>query len=159
MSVILIMSYIISLVLILQPEVYVLWLPSSGTPSSTPFIYNHAWTYSSAEDRKVIWGISIFLEASPVTQTVKNLPAVRETGAQSLGWEDPLEKGMAVHSTIFAWRTPWTGAWWATAHGVARSWTRLNDFHTVFFRGRGLCHPVYQSFPPCYQSFFYGVCP
>ena len=43
-----------------------------------------------------------------MTQTVKNLPAVRETGAQSLGWEDPLEKGMAVHSTIFAWRTPWT---------------------------------------------------
>ena len=43
MSVIFIMSYIISLVLILQPEVYVLWLPSSGTPSSTPFICNHRY--------------------------------------------------------------------------------------------------------------------
>ena len=43
-----------------------------------------------------------------MAQTVKNLPAVRETGAQPLGWEDPLEKGMAIHSTILAWRTPWT---------------------------------------------------
>jgi len=39
---------------------------------------------------------------------VKNLPAVQETWARSLGWEDPLEKGMATHSSIFAWRTPWT---------------------------------------------------
>ena len=39
---------------------------------------------------------------------VKNLPAVRETQVQSLGWEDPLEKGMAVHSSILAWRIPWT---------------------------------------------------
>ena len=39
---------------------------------------------------------------------VKNLPAVQETWARSLGWEDPLEKGMATHSSIFAWRTPRT---------------------------------------------------
>ena len=40
--------------------------------------------------------------------TVKNLPVVQETQVQSLGWEDPLEKGMATHSRIPAWRTSWT---------------------------------------------------
>ena len=43
-----------------------------------------------------------------VTQTVKNIPAMRETRLPSLGWEDPLEKGMATHSSILAWRIPWT---------------------------------------------------
>ena len=41
-------------------------------------------------------------------QTVKNPPAVQETWVQSLGWEDPLEKGRATHSNILAWRIPWT---------------------------------------------------
>ena len=39
---------------------------------------------------------------------VKNLPAMQEMQVQSLGWEDPLEKGMATHSSILAWRIPWT---------------------------------------------------
>ena len=39
---------------------------------------------------------------------VKNLPAMQKTGVQSLGWEDRLEKGMATHSRILAWRIPWT---------------------------------------------------
>ena len=45
--------------------------------------------------------------ASLVAQSVKNLPAVQETQVQSLGWEDPLEKEMAPHSSILAWRIPW----------------------------------------------------
>ena len=45
---------------------------------------------------------------SLVAQMGKNLPAVQETRVQSLGWEDPLEKGMATHSSIFAWEIPWT---------------------------------------------------
>ena len=45
--------------------------------------------------------------ASLVAQMVKNLPAVWETWVQSLGWEDPMEKGMATHSSILAWRIPW----------------------------------------------------
>ena len=45
--------------------------------------------------------------ASLVTQLVKNLPAMGETSVQSLGWEDPLEKGKASHSSILAWRIPW----------------------------------------------------
>ena len=46
--------------------------------------------------------------ASLVAQSVKSLPAVQETRVRSLGWEDPLEKGKATHSSIFAWRIPWT---------------------------------------------------
>ena len=43
-----------------------------------------------------------------VAQLGKNLPAIRESWVQSLGWEDPLEKGKATHSGILAWRIPWT---------------------------------------------------
>ena len=43
-----------------------------------------------------------------LAQLVKNVPAMRETWVQSLGWEDPLEKGKATHSSILAWRIPWT---------------------------------------------------
>ena len=43
-----------------------------------------------------------------VAQTVKHLPTMRETRVQSLGWEDLLEKEMATHSSILAWKTPWT---------------------------------------------------
>ena len=46
--------------------------------------------------------------ASLVAQTVKNLPVMRETQVRSLGWEDPLEQGIATHSSILAWRIPWT---------------------------------------------------
>ena len=60
---------------------------------------------------------------SLVAQLVKKLPAMWETWVQSLGWEDPLEKGKATHSSILAWRIPWT------VHGVAKSWTWLSDFH------------------------------
>ena len=48
------------------------------------------------------------LRASWVAQTVKNLPALQETQIRSLGWEDPLEKGVATHSSILAWKVPWT---------------------------------------------------
>ena len=47
-------------------------------------------------------------KASLVAQMVKNLPAVQETCVRSLGQEDPLEKKMAIHSSILAWRIPWT---------------------------------------------------
>ena len=43
-----------------------------------------------------------------VAQTVKNPPAMQKTWVQSLGWKDPLKKGMAAHSSILAWRIPWT---------------------------------------------------
>ena len=46
--------------------------------------------------------------ASLLAQSVKNLPAMQETQVQSLGWEDPLEKEMTTHSSILAWKIPWT---------------------------------------------------
>ena len=46
--------------------------------------------------------------ASPVAQLAKNLPALQEIWIRSLGWQDPLEKGKAAHSSILAWRIPWT---------------------------------------------------
>ena len=70
--------------------------------------------------------------------TVKNLPAMQETQARSLGWEDPLEKGMATHPSIIAWIG---GAWQATVHGVAESWTWLLVTDTFHFL------PV--GFPKC----------
>ena len=62
--------------------------------------------------------------ASLIAQLVKNLPVMWETWVWSQGWEDPLEKGKAIHSSILAWRIPWT-----TVQGVTKSRTRLNNFH------------------------------
>ena len=55
-----------------------------------------------------------------MAQRVKNLPAMRETWVQSLGWEDPLEKGMATHSSISGLENSMD----CIAHGVAKSWTQ-----------------------------------
>ena len=49
--------------------------------------------------------------ASLVAQLVKNPPAMQETGVRSLGWKDPREKAMATHSSILAWKVPWTSIW------------------------------------------------
>ena len=58
----------------------------------------------------------------------KESAAMRETWVQSLGWEDPLEEGMATRSSILAWRIPIDrGAWRATVHEVARSRIQLNN--------------------------------
>ena len=58
--------------------------------------------------------------ASLVAQLLMNLPAMQGTWVQSLGLEDPLEKGKATHSSILAWRI---------VHGVTKSWTQLSEFH------------------------------
>ena len=56
--------------------------------------------------------------ASLATPMVKNLPAMQENWVQFLGWEDPLEEGVATHSSILGWRIPMDrGAWQATIHG------------------------------------------
>ena len=62
--------------------------------------------------------------ASMVAQMVKNLPVMWETWVLSLGWEDPLEKDMATHSSILAWSIPMDRrAWQAIVHGVTKSQT------------------------------------
>ena len=68
-----------------------------------------------------------YFGASLVAQLVKNSPSVWETWVQSLGWEDPLEKGTATHSSILAWRTPWTGIPsgvkdWETSTSLVLKW-------------------------------------
>ena len=86
---------------------------NAGDPSSIPGLER-----SSGE------GISYPLQyswASLVTQLVKNQPAMKETSFQSLGWEDSLEKGKAIHSSILAWRIP----------GVANRYTLLSNFHLL----------------------------
>ena len=68
-------------------------------------------------------------QASLGAQMVKSLPAVQETWVPSLGQEGPLEKELATHSSILAWKIPQTeepGG--ATVHGVAKSQTQLSDF-------------------------------
>ena len=65
--------------------------------------------------------------ASLVAQWVKNSPAMQKTQVQSLGWEDPLEEEMATHSSILAWRIPWTeepGG--LQSMGWQKSWTQLS---------------------------------
>ena len=59
---------------------------------------------------------------------VKNPPAVQDTWVRSLGWDDPLEEGMATHSSILPWRIPMDkGAWQATVHVVEKSQTQLSN--------------------------------
>ena len=60
------------------------------------------------DDNNAFYNSFQFTGASLVTQMVKNLPVMLETQVQSLGQEDLLEKGMATHSSILAWRIPWT---------------------------------------------------
>ena len=64
-------------------------------------------------------------QVSLMAQLVKNLSAMWETWLQSLGWEDPMENGMATYSSIPTWRIPWT----VQSMWVAKSWTRLSYFH------------------------------
>ena len=65
----------------------------------------------------------VLTRASLIPQLVKNLPVMQETWVRFLCREDPLEKGKATHSSILAWRVPWTSPW------VSRSLTQLSDFH------------------------------
>ena len=90
----------------------------------------------------LIWPLRL-LEAFLVAQKVKNLPAMQETLVWSLGKEDPLEKGMATHSSSFAWRIPWTEELGRLqsmgSHRVRHNWvanTLTFSFHS-WKRGEG----------------------
>ena len=75
-----------------------------------------------------------------MAQTVKNLPAIWETCVHSLGWDDPLEEGMATHSSVPDLENSTDkGAWWATVHGVTKDLdmtehSRLHTATTVYYR-------------------------
>ena len=96
-----------------------------------------------------VYGLSWWL-------SVRNLPAMQEaqeTQVLSLGREDPLKKGMVMHSSILAWGIPWRGAWRATVPGVVKSQTQLKRLSTH----PSICMPVLisQFFPPFSPS----LCP
>ena len=100
--------------------------------------------------------------ASLVAHLVKNPPAKQETWVWSLGWEDPLQKGMATHSSILAWRIPWTGGLysvglqrvghnWATNTLKLCQWCAINlilfILSTVFKVIHVYIHPILLSIP------------
>ena len=66
------------------------------------------------------------IEASVVSQMVKNLPAMQETQVWCPGREDPLKKEMATHSSVLAWRIPWTEEPGGSGQ-IAKNWTQLSD--------------------------------
>ena len=110
--------------------IYLLHLePYSHPPNPTPVGHQRApsWAPRAIEQVPTNW-------ASLVAQTVKNLPEMKGTQAQFLGWENPLEKGMATHSSVLAWRIPWT----EEPGGVqsmgwqSRTGTRLSRPHCPF---------------------------
>ena len=115
-------------------------LPFSGgssPPRDQTFILSPAWA-----SRFLALAPPTSLVASPVAQTAKRLPTMRETQVRSLGQEDPLEKEMATHSSIHAWKVPWTEdpgglqsmGWqtvrhnWATSLSLSHPWCSLKVF-------------------------------
>ena len=91
---------------------------------------------------------SFAIGASLVAQRLKRLPAMRETWIQSLGREDPLEKGNVNRLQYSCLENPMDGgAWWATVHGVAKSQTRLSDF--TFFHLLLFSPILKAAFSPC----------
>ena len=98
---------------------------NAGDPISIPGLGR-----STAEGRGYLLQYSW---ASLVAQMVKKSPAMRETWVRSLGWEDPLEKGKATHSSILAWRILWT-VHECIVQGVVKSWTRLRDSLFIIHR-------------------------
>ena len=113
----------LSLSHLLLPSCFIpLSLPPSLLPSFLPFSLPSLFVRNN----------------TPVAQTVKNLPPVWETWVRSLGLEDPLEKGMATHSSIFAWKTPGIeepgGLLSMGLHRVGQDWA-TNTFTFICFRG------------------------
>ena len=113
---------------------------SEGDPSSIP------WLGRSAGE-----GMGYTLQhtwASLVAQLVKNPPAMQETWVQSLGWEDPLEKEKATHSSILAWRIPWT----VLSMGSQRVGHNWATFTFIFIFKRWYCESAALNMPANLES-------
>ena len=83
-----------------------IWLSYKGVDE--PRAYYTEWNESETDKYRILMHICGIEGASLVTRVIKNLPAVQEIWVWSLDQEDPLEKGTAIHSSILAWRIPWT---------------------------------------------------
>ena len=83
------------------------WQLSGNSFMAQPWLWSGSFLLPALYD----WNITLcsyILQASLAVQMVKNPPAMQETWVWSLGWEDPLEEGKATHSSVLAWRIPWT---------------------------------------------------
>ena len=88
------------------------------------------------------------IRVSLMAQMVKNLPAMQKTWVQSVGWEDPLEKGIVTHSTILAWRIAWIEA--SGGHRVAKHWTQLKQVSMHVKQTHNLGQGIYfEAHFPC----------
>ena len=96
-------------------------VPSQATPSSGSRRKQEIYILNGLNQR----GSGI--EGFPHGAVVKNLPALKETRVRSLGWEGPLEKGMTTHSSILAWRIPWTEEPGRLQSLGSQSQTQLSD--------------------------------
>ena len=103
--------------------------------------YSQCSVYLSSHHHHIMIKSVIYntLQASLVVQMVKNPPAMQATWVRSLGWENPLEEGMATHSSILAWRIPMEQrAWLATVYDVAKTkhiilfTTHIKLWHNIF---------------------------
>ena len=82
----------------------------------------------------LLWLTYIFVRSSLIAQLVKNLLVVQETWVQSLGGEDPVEKEMATHSSLLAWKIPWTeesGGFRSMGHRVRHDWATNMDIFVI----------------------------
>ena len=89
--------------------------------------------YFGKHQKVTLGGLPCGLGASLVAQMVKNVPSMQETQVQSLGQEDPLEKGMATHFSVLAWRIPWASLPGGLQSMGPKSRTQLSDKHFHFF--------------------------
>ena len=87
-------------------------IPGTGEPGGLPSVGSHRvghdWSDLAAAAARLFSHVCAWLMAFLNGSEVKNQPAMQGTQVQSLNWDDPLEKGMATHSSILAWRIPWT---------------------------------------------------
>ena len=125
-------------------------IPGTGEPGGLLSLGSHRvghdWSDLAAAAAAAAW-------TSLVAQTVKHLPTMQETQVQSLG-RDLLEKEMAAHSSILAWKIPWTeepGR--ATVHGVTKNQTWLSDFTFLSFNDRIILETFYECAYIHYGSF------
>ena len=123
-----------------------------ATHSST-FAWKIPWMeeLGRLQSQKVGHDGAVSLSLSLVAQMVKNLLAMQETWVRSLGWEDPLEKGMATHFSIFVWRIPWTeepgrlqsmGSQRAGHDWATNAFTPLSFFSTTYPFNQKMSFPL-----------------
>jgi len=105
------------------------WRRQGSLVCCNPWGHKELDTTDQPNNNNNHWGLP-----SLVVQTVKNLPAMQDTQVLSLGWEDPLEKTMATHSSILAWRIPWTEEPRGSHKRVGHNWV-INTFTFTYHLG------------------------